>query len=319
MNSDSRKGREMSVSLGTIIKELRIKKGYTQNDLAEGICSLKQLSRIENNQSEASTYILSEFSIRLGEDLMDYIPYADLEEPFLWRERLEQLEWHYHQEHFSALYESAKKWKNDPVVEESVFIKQRIYWYHGIAACYCKEEDAYGVDDFLSLIRMTHPFEKVEDLWRFNLKPYEIRVLNSAIYVLLNEGKYDVAEEWMIALIEMFERCYYEIKDYTYLKVIYNLSRLYLQRKEYRKAIEFADKGIHLCKKNNILYRLENFCNIKGKVLYFTNQKEKALIYFNLYLQMKEVLYEDSDFKKNKTSQMLMEKFHLAPLNYLEP
>ena len=79
----------MSVSLGTIIRELRMKKGFSQKELAEGICSLKQLSRIENNTSEASAYVIYELSFRLGENLLDYFPYAELEEPFFWKKKID--------------------------------------------------------------------------------------------------------------------------------------------------------------------------------------------------------------------------------------
>ena len=69
----------MSISLGTVIKKLREKNGLTQKQLAEGICSPRHLSRIEQNISEMNIYFLCEFSFRLGENLLEYLPYIGLE------------------------------------------------------------------------------------------------------------------------------------------------------------------------------------------------------------------------------------------------
>ncbi|AVM70213.1 hypothetical protein C3V36_13720 [Lachnospiraceae bacterium oral taxon 500] len=309
----------MSVSLGTIIRELRKKKGLSQKELAEGICSLKQLSRIENNTSEASTYLIYELSFRLGENLLDYFPYAELEEPFLWKKRVDELEQYYSEERYQEMYRQSKILKDDELVRSFVFLRQRINWYFGIAAGYCQPAEAFSAEDFLNLIALTHPFTKVSDIWQANLKPFELRILNAAIFVHLQAERYDIAEEWLLKAITILDRCYFEVKDNAYLNFFYNLSRLYFYRQEYKKALQVADQGLRLCQENNILYQVAGLSNIKGRSLYCLGRKEEALLYMNLFLQLNDFLGENSHFKDKNVNQNLRNTYQLAPLGYITP
>ncbi len=308
----------MSISLGAIIKKLRIKKRFSQKELAEGICSEKQLSRIENNASEASTYIIYELSFRLGENLLEYLPYADLKEPFFWKEKIEELEQHYKQEKYPEMLEKSRILKKEKEVEAFVFLKKRVNWYFCIATSYCDSTMPFSAADFLQLIALTHPFEKIEDIWKTNLKPFEIRILNSAIFIYLKKGQYEIAEEWMRKTIDMFECCYFEIKDHTYISFFYNLSRLYFIKKQYEKALEIAERGIALSQRNNILSPLSELCSIKGRSLYCLGEKEEALLYLNAYLQLDEILYENSFHRNKEINKALRENYRIAPLRYLE-
>lgn len=309
----------MSVSLGTIIRELRMKKGFSQKELAEGICSLKQLSRIENNTSEASAYVIYELSFRLGENLLDYFPYAELEEPFFWKKKIDELEWYYNQKQYQQLYRQSKILKEDVLVRSFVFLRQRINWYFGISACHCQMVEAFSAEDFLSLIALTHPFAQISDIWQNNLKPFELRILNSAIFVHLQAERYDIAEEWLLKAIGIFDRCYFEVKDNANLKFFYNLSRLYFYQQEYEKALQVADQGLRLCQENNILYQVAGLSNIKGRSLYCLGRKEEALLYMNLFLQLNDFLGENSHFKDRNVNQNLRNTYQLAPLGYITP
>ena len=55
-------------NIGSIIKELRKKKKFSQKQLAEGICSIEYISKIENNKKSPSTEIASKLLAKLGAD-----------------------------------------------------------------------------------------------------------------------------------------------------------------------------------------------------------------------------------------------------------
>jgi len=63
--------------IGTIIKKIRTNQSITQKQLSKDICTDRQLSRIENNESCPSAYILQELSYRLNNNLSEYIKYSD--------------------------------------------------------------------------------------------------------------------------------------------------------------------------------------------------------------------------------------------------
>ncbi|MCL1987877.1 MAG: helix-turn-helix transcriptional regulator [Firmicutes bacterium] len=55
-----------------LIKELRAKKGLTQQELAQGICSNDTLSRIERGERVPSKFVFDKLMQRLGEDAEQY-------------------------------------------------------------------------------------------------------------------------------------------------------------------------------------------------------------------------------------------------------
>ena len=55
--------------LPELIRQLRIEKGLTQEQLAEGICSPVTISRIENGTQQPSNKVLGLLLDRLGDDV----------------------------------------------------------------------------------------------------------------------------------------------------------------------------------------------------------------------------------------------------------
>ena len=52
--------------IGDFIRETRIRKGYTQEEVSYGICTPASLSRIENGMQTPGRYILDKLMERLG-------------------------------------------------------------------------------------------------------------------------------------------------------------------------------------------------------------------------------------------------------------
>ena len=67
--------------IGPIIKEKRIAKGWTQQELAEGICTDKHIYLIETNQRNPSVKMLNKLSEKLEVDLFEYYQYFHFENP----------------------------------------------------------------------------------------------------------------------------------------------------------------------------------------------------------------------------------------------
>jgi len=76
--------------IGKVVKEFRIKRNLSRNDLAAGICSEKFLYLIEKNDRTPSADVLRLFSNRLGVNLFEYYEYVDCKEPIKVREAMYQ-------------------------------------------------------------------------------------------------------------------------------------------------------------------------------------------------------------------------------------
>lgn len=62
--------------VGIAIKSMREEMGMTQSELAEGICSIQHLYRIENSKRLPSGYLVYELNKKMNNRLIDVI-YSD--------------------------------------------------------------------------------------------------------------------------------------------------------------------------------------------------------------------------------------------------
>ena len=70
----------MKHSVGEIIYILRKKAGISQKELAEGLLSIAELSRVENEEREEDKFILEALLQRLGKSADHFEVYASAEE-----------------------------------------------------------------------------------------------------------------------------------------------------------------------------------------------------------------------------------------------
>jgi len=63
--------------IGEVIKEQRILKNISREELSQGICTEKYVYLIEKNERNPSAYILDQFSEKLGIDLFEYYQYLN--------------------------------------------------------------------------------------------------------------------------------------------------------------------------------------------------------------------------------------------------
>ncbi|HAX73401.1 MAG TPA: XRE family transcriptional regulator, partial [Firmicutes bacterium] len=69
------------IYFGNVLKELRIKKKMSQEKLADGICTKRQLIRIEQNENLPTGFLLSELSKKLNENLEPFLLLANHQNP----------------------------------------------------------------------------------------------------------------------------------------------------------------------------------------------------------------------------------------------
>ncbi|QUI24213.1 helix-turn-helix transcriptional regulator [Vallitalea pronyensis] len=62
---------EQKKTVGEVIRNLRLEKGLTQKELAEGCCSKQHVYRLEASKRLPSAYIVKLFSNKLGYSLIN--------------------------------------------------------------------------------------------------------------------------------------------------------------------------------------------------------------------------------------------------------
>lgn len=70
------------MSLGHLIKALRLEMNLSVEALCENICTPRYMYMIENNNKIPSALIINELSAKLGISIFDYLDYMDFEKPY---------------------------------------------------------------------------------------------------------------------------------------------------------------------------------------------------------------------------------------------
>lgn len=294
--------------VGTIIKNIRQSKGVTQKELAHKLCSVRQLSRIEMNISSPTSYLISEISSRLGNDLLDYLPYTDDPNAYHVKNEIDRIMGFYHQDKFELVLEMLE---NSPDINQvsSKYAKQEIAWLYGAISNYVVIP--FGIDEnyYVKLLLDVYAFDVLDEIFTVPLRAVDYRILNSLIVLYLKEGNFDYAELLMIKAIENIEMTHNNIREMSYLRFIYNLSRLYLTSEKYQLALHYSKKGLDYCLNSGILLYLADLSNIHGRALYELGDKENYGKFLDTYITLSRII--DPSFNYEETIVRLKEKYEI--------
>ena len=282
--------------IGTIIKNLRQSKGITQKELAFRLCSIRQLSRIEMNLSSPTSLYISEISSRLGNELLDYLPYTDDANAYHVKNELDQVMSLFHKQQYEAVLEMLE---NSPDLGQvtSKYAKKEIAWLYGAISNYLEVPMNIDENYYIDLLVSEYEFDKLNDVFDIPLKPADYRIINSLIVLYLKDSNDELAELLLIRAIENIESTHSVIREISYLRFIYNISRLYLNSSKFKLAMYYSKKGIDYCFSNGVLSYLGDLSNIHGRSLYELGEKNKFEKYINTYITLSRISDPDIDYE----------------------
>lgn len=256
----------MKSYLGNVIKQLRYEYVMSQSELADGICSVKQLRRIELNKTSASIFILGQISEKLGNVLFDYLIYSDDPNVYRIKSDMDILMKMYDSRRYDSCFNLLNSLSS---VGESIsnYYNREINWLKLALKLYIYGSENFNEDHFICLINDNHDFENLMDVFFKNLHILDLRILDSyALYFILTK-QYDKAEDILIEAVKYIEHHQNFMKNSVYISLLFNLSKLYHLTENYYKAIQYSEKGINQCHfESNSVY-LADFHFIKGHAL----------------------------------------------------
>lgn len=245
--------------LGPIIRNRRIELRLSQEDLADGICSVPTLSRIENGERMPTKNHFEMLMQRLGYSAMSLDFFTDKQD-FLIHELKFKVRQAYVAKDFSLANRLIGEYEK-LIRNESNIDRQFLILYHTLLNLnqYSKEEE---LASFESALRLTCP--TYDDGRIPHVLSYEEIILLNNIAVC-----YDVLETRHRAIsILRTLKAYYdtivinaEEALRTQPMVLYNLSKALGTAGYYDDCLKICDEGIHLAKKTSR-------CTFLGEMLY---------------------------------------------------
>lgn len=268
--------------VGDFLRETRLRKGYTQEEVSYGICTPASLSRIENGMQKPGRLILEKLFERLGTE-------SDLFNSFVSKEEMEL---------YTEIHTLIRNVTDSDVekIEEQIGIVERLIKsdeeLENQCILFAKSKlffKKYGdsnksMELLMKAIHITLPDFDGKNPLRNNLLTFdEITIINSIAVRHAKKGDYLTAIQLDLWLKEYMENKIVDgkMKIAKYPMILYNLSNWFGEEKCHKEALNMADMGIDFCIKYGNLTAFPVLVSNKGVALAELNQKEEAKKYLH--------------------------------------
>lgn len=283
---------DLYTKIGEIIKKKRIEKNFDRNYLADGICSVTHLRRIENGERCPNPIMILQLCSKLEisfEMFFSYIYVDDINKynelsikfvsEFLRHNYL--LETKLHEERRSLCSSEIPIYPNDKIRTNLV--------------------DGIKTNNFesnIAFIEKNFPQYSKELLENINLVREEMTHITNA-YLLLH-----IFNNQSSKVLEIAETYFKEFNNISfsnhinvsiYIEIYIILSLIYNDTNRFSDSLPLIDTGIEKCKKYSLATLIPIFYYIRGETLYFSVDKETGLDYIKRAFMLHSEICPDYD------------------------
>lgn len=263
----------MAISqIGMIIRRRRIELGLSQEDLADGICAVTTLSRIENGERMPTQNHLEILLQRIGYSDMMLQSYVD-ENDFVAHELKFKIRQAYIEKDATKAQELLQQFK--ALVAKPTAIDEQFMLLYGVLLYpqrYSKEECLRELEDAICL---THPRYKCGH-FPFLLSYEEIVLLNNIALSHAHCGKQKEAIDILYSIVDYYDTHIVNSEEAlrTEPMTLYNLSKYLGRENRFDECIKICERGILMAQKTGRCQILPQTLYNKAWALVKRNRKE---------------------------------------------
>lgn len=284
--------------ISELIRQLRIEKGLTQEQLAEGICSPVTISRIENGTQQPSDRVLGLLLDRLGDDLFHTFGTTVLRTDARELKNKEKEIMHYIalgkiEEAENLLAETKDEATATPVQQ------QRNKY---MEALLLKQNNGTDKDIQILLenaLLLTKPQFDRNDFRSTILTFQEMQIINFLSIILWERAEHRQAIRMSFELSEAMERKKSSIMEQRqlYVCVLTNQIQFLEFEKRYEEAYEICTKAERICRETDYMSLFPELLFSKAKLLFYLGKSVESIeilkgIYPYLVLIGKDIVAE---------------------------
>ncbi|QOY37717.1 helix-turn-helix domain-containing protein [Anaerobacillus isosaccharinicus] len=257
----------MDYNIGCKIKELRKYWNMTQAELAHDICSQAMVSTIEKNENVfISAQLLFQISQRLGVNIDYFFQDTKLPKYNYVNDVCEQITTLIQSKKYNEAYEMVRLEKKNPHFSKVNHLKQFLLWREAICINYLKGNKLKALellDESLSYSETSYK--------NYSVREIEIFISKA---ILLNElQRWTEADELYTKILHYAKKSPAIRSNAIFINIYYNAARNANMLKDYKKAHNFCNEGILICKKEQSVFLLGYLYYLKAQTLFKINGK----------------------------------------------
>ncbi|WP_322906980.1 helix-turn-helix domain-containing protein [Paenibacillus sp. SGZ-1009] len=292
--------------IGKLLKSLRQSTGFSQRELADGICSQSEISHIENGKVIPCIYTLLSISDKLGIHPAYFMERINIPEYNLVQLVKVQLREYVQQKEYIKMNTTIKKYEHNPSFQ-GIEEKQFILWHKSIFEFYISKNTPLAQHYIEQALAFKQSFCKTQQ---------DIHILNSYAILKCEEKQFSQALILFYEAKKLYEQLEVVTDPKLYSKLLYNLSKTYTQMGDYCTAEKYCDAAIVNCKRENSSY-------LYGELFYQKAFIKKSQYFFaeaeSLFKKARYIFQEyDKENYVHITDQQLQEISALQANNQLK-
>jgi transcriptional regulator with XRE-family HTH domain len=285
-------------AVGKKIKELRKNSGLSQEDLAEGVCTQAQISKIEKGDVFPYASTLYQISQKLGVDVNYFFDIGTTPRLDYVQEVFQQLLILRRSLRFEEMMDIVRAEEHNPLFIQNNKNLQLLLWHKGIYLYEVKKDLDSSVKILREAINITNVKGKI-------LQERDLEILLSLGAIYFNE---DIDKA-----LEVFE----DIKGHLQLlphlnnyaiktRLLYNLARVLTRLERIDESNRYCEEAIKWALQKDSLYLLGEVHYHIGYNLELLNQPQKAKAYMEKALIVFELQQDDkyTKFIKGKIKEL---------------
>jgi transcriptional regulator with XRE-family HTH domain len=285
-------------AVGRKIKELRKNSGLSQEELAEGICTQAQISKIEKGDVFPYASTLYQISQKLGVDVNYFFDIGTTPRLDYVQEVFKQLQIMRRSLRFEEMMDIVRTEEDNPLFLQNKKNMQLLLWHKGIYLWEVEKDIDSSISTLREAINITHVKGKV--------------MLEREIEILLTIGGiyYNEDNEKALTVFEEAKGHIHalpHINDYTIkTRLFYNMSRVLAKLNRIQESNKYCEDAIKWCLNKDSLYLLGELHYQIGYNLELLNQPQKAKSYMEKALIVFELQEDDKyiNFIRNKINEL---------------
>lgn len=290
--------------IGTIIKDLRIKKNMSRKQLAEGICSKSYITRIENGERCPTSVILRQLTNRLGIN-SEYL-FRAIESPTALdlKVLIDQLTYYIERDDFESIYNLLENLEEQRLEIASIYDLQFIKGLKCFSHTMLNHDYKSGIKETKKILELTYSEGSTPTDVEFPL------LFNIGFFLLLN-GQKQEAFNHLIKIkkyTDQFEPLHTRAiipKYYVYL-ISSCLDTLNLT-----DANSYLETAISYCKNYNILNLLRELFFLKSELYYRLEEEKEFKLWFDKAMSLNELIKSSDNEYFNSFIKLRLNKLNI--------
>lgn len=290
-------------AVGQKIKELRKQIGLSQEELASGICTQAQISKIEKGDVYPYASTLYLISQRLGVDVNYFFDIGMTPRLDYVEEVIHQLKIARRTRNYEEMQQIVKMEEKNPLFIQNKKNHQLILWHKGIYEYEKNKNLEKATDLFKQAIALTHTTDKI-------FSERELEILSSLGVLYMDDEQYDKAFSLLQKALDHLIALPFLTDKTLRTRLTYNFGRVLTRLERYEESINYCREAIKWCLANDQLYALADLYYHLGYNFELLEDYDSAILFiekseFLFTLQKNEVFVT---FIQNKLNSLKRQK-----------